>query len=302
MDAMNPLPMRRRKWLRAVGSLLALLFISLGVHAAGSNPHWKAGTCTTCHNGDAPTAEALDLKTTPGYAVCSDCHDGGDAAVCRHRSDIAVTPERVADFDTPLQSGLNEGSVVCTTCHEMKPHCARDVKQRYRNPSFLRGAPFDSRSDQCFGCHERSGYRMPIPHRQGRKTRFNERTCIFCHTLVPTQDADGHWTPLQFATDEPLSKLCNGCHNKGPHPSSSVTGKTGWFHMTVPPPEFVERMAQTVATLGGSLPLDPNTGEITCATCHNPHDPRLSGFAGAETPGTRAKLRYENICGACHEK
>ena len=304
MDTMNSFPMRCCKWLRAVSSLLVLLFISLGVHAAGaSDPHWKAGTCITCHNSDAPTAEALDLKTTPAYAVCSDCHDGRDATICRHRSDITVTPERVADFDESMQAGVKDNSVACTTCHEMKPHCARDVKQRYRNASFLRGAPFDSRSEQCFGCHGRSGYRMPIPHIQGRKNRFKESTCIFCHQVVPGRDEDGHWImPVQFATNEPLAKLCNGCHNVGPHPSSSVTGKTGWIHMTVPNEAFKERMKQTVETKGGRLPLDPTTGEIFCATCHDPHDQRLAGFSIAETPGTKAKLRYDDICRACHEK
>ena len=34
--------------------------------------------------------------------------------------------------------------------------------------------------------------------------------------------------------------------------------------MVVPNAEFEERMAQTVTTLGGSLPLDPNTGEMAC--------------------------------------
>jgi hypothetical protein len=270
--------------------------------AAGSNPHWKAGACNTCHNSEAPTVEALDLKTTPGSAVCSECHGGGDAAVCRHRSGIEVTDERLVDIDDVFKAGITDGKVACTTCHEMKAHCARDVKQRYRNPSLLRGAPYDRRSDQCFGCHERSGYRQPIPHRQGRKNRFKESTCIFCHQIVPGQDEDGHWTPVHFATDESLVNLCNGCHNKGPHPSSSVTGKTGWIHLTVPNEEFKERMKQTVETKGGRLPLDPTTGEIFCATCHDPHDQRLSGFAIAERPGTLAKLRYQDICGACHEK
>jgi hypothetical protein len=286
----------------AIAFLLTVACAAFSVAAAADNPHWKAGTCNVCHDSDAPTADNLALKTTPGFAVCSDCHDGLDAEVCRHRSDISVTPERLAGFDEAIQAGVTDNSVACTTCHEMKPHCALDVKQRYRNPSFLRGTPFDSRSEQCFACHERSTYRQPSPHRQGRGTKFKENLCIFCHEVVPELDADGQWKPVHFATDEPLSKLCSGCHNVGPHPSSSVTGKTGWFHMSVPDQEFNERMGQTVATLGGNLPLDPNTGEMTCATCHNPHDPRLAGFPAAETPGEDTRLRYDDICGACHEK
>ena len=301
MDTVNLISKRRREWLRQVSGVLGLLLCVFSVEAAGPNPHWKAGACDNCHTSEAPTAEFPALKATPGDAVCTECHDAIDARLCRHRSNIAVTPERVAGFDEKLQTGVKDGNVACTTCHEMKPHCALDVKQRYRNPSMLRGAPYDYRGDQCLGCHEKV-YRKPSPHRQGRGDKFKEGLCIFCHDVVPQKDESGEWLPVQFATNEPLSKLCNGCHNKGPHPSSSVTGKTGWFHMSVPAEEYAERMRQTVETLGGALPLDPNTGEMTCATCHNPHDDRLSGFAFAETPGEEARLRYDDICGACHEK
>ena len=100
-------------------SLILMSLAGLNAQAAGSNPHWTAGECTTCHNSEAPTVEALDLKTTPGYAVCSDCHDGMDAAVCRHRSDIAVTDERLLDIDDVFKVGVTDGQVGCTTCHEM---------------------------------------------------------------------------------------------------------------------------------------------------------------------------------------
>jgi hypothetical protein len=61
-------------------------------------------------------------------------------------------------------------------------------------------------------------------------------------------------------------------------------------------------MDQTVVSQHGRLPLDPTTGEITCVTCHDPHDRKLEGMAVAMTPGTKAKLRYDDTCGACHEK
>jgi predicted CXXCH cytochrome family protein len=273
----------------------------LNAQAAGSNPHWKAGACTACHNSEAPTAELLSLKTTPD-GVCSECHDAVDAKVCRHRSDIAVTSERLVEFDDNMQAGVSDNKVECTTCHEMKAHCALDVKQRYRNPSMLRGAPYDYKGDMCFSCHASSGYRKPSPHNQGRGSRFKKNLCVYCHGELPQQDADGQWMPVKFAIEGPLSTLCSGCHYKGPHPSSSVTGKRGWFHMSVPNEAFDERMRVTVETKGGRLPLDPGTGEITCATCHDPHDERLDGFALAESVGNRARLRYDDICGACHEK
>ena len=221
--------------------------------------------------------------------------------MCRHRSDLAPAADWVADFDDALQAELDDGKVVCTTCHDMTPHCALDIKQRYRNMSFLRGGPFEKRSDQCFGCHSKSGYRQRSPHMHVSRGQIKEGHCVFCHGSVPQKDDTGQWQPVEFATDGPLSKLCDGCHMVGPHPSGSVRGKTGWFHMVVPPPETLERMQQKVATAGGSMPLDPYTGTVTCTTCHNPHNKRLEGYPISDEK-TKTKLRYENMCEVCHDK
>lgn len=280
-------------------SLVTLSAIAQAAEAA--NPHWRKNDCQACHETNQPTAGQASLKATPAEAVCGECHSGRNATVCRHRSDITPGPERAADFDEALQPGLVDGKVVCTTCHDMAPHCALDVKQRYRNTSFLRGGPFDERGSECFGCHSKSGYRQRTPHMHISKGEIKEGACMFCHETVPQQDADGQWTPVEYGTDGPLSQLCNGCHMIGPHPSGSVTGKTGWIHMVSPTWEYAQRMQQSVAERGGSLPLDPHTGTITCTTCHNPHDRRLENYplAGEKT---KTRLRYADICGVCHEK
>ena len=292
-----------RPWIAA--SVLALLMATFPPASEAANaksPHWKAGACETCHTSAAPTADQVALKTAPGYAVCTECHDGGDASVCRHRSNISVTAEQSSAFEEGFQTSISSGNVVCTTCHEMKPHCSRDVKHKYRNSSFLRGGPFETHEEQCFGCHKKSNYKQRSPHRQVRRDKILEGTCMFCHGVVPQQDASGQWMPVQFTNSGPQSQICNGCHVVGPHPSSSVTGKKGWFHMSVPAGKFAARMEDTVISRGGRLPLDPSSGEITCATCHDPHDRKLEGMPVAKAPGTKAKLRYDNVCGACHDK
>ena len=268
--------------------------------AKSPSPHWRKNSCQACHLEAQPTAGQAALKATPAQAVCSECHGKKGFSVCRHRSDMTPESGRTSEFDDALQTGLDDGKVVCNTCHDMTPHCELDVKQRYRNRSFLRGGPFDKRSQQCFGCHSKSGYRQRSPHRQVSKGKIKEGTCIFCHGSVPQQDASGQWKPVQFSTKWRLSQLCSGCHGIKPHPSASMKGKTGWIHMVVPPPDYLERMQQKVATAGGSMPLDPNTGEITCTTCHNPHARTLEGYPRSGEK-TKKKLRYEDICGVCHE-
>jgi len=283
--------------------LSAITLTSSGVAwpAEGGNPHWRKNACETCHTAAQPAAGQPALKAATTEALCQECHDARAAPACRHRSGITPAADRVADFDEPLQAALDGGKVTCTTCHDMAPHCAVDTKQRYRNASFLRGGPFDDRSSQCFGCHSKSGYRQSTPHMHVRKGEIQEDKCAFCHNSVPQAGEGGQWQPVTFGTEGALSKLCNGCHMIGPHPSASVTGKTGWMHMVVPPPDYRERMQQSVAERGGSLPLDPNTGEITCATCHNPHHRGLEGYA-ISADKAKDKLRYENICEMCHEK
>jgi len=285
---------------RLICACLAVALLVAAGSAKAASPHWKRNACETCHASPAPTAEAPALKTTPADALCGTCHDGREAKVCRHRSGIATGADSSVGKD--FKGALENDQVVCTTCHDMAPHCALDVKQKYRNDTFLRGGPFDNDSDQCFGCHSKRGYRQPSPHMQVKKGEIKEGHCYFCHGAVPQKDASGQWLPVEFGTTENLSKLCQGCHSIGPHPSSSVTGKKGWMHMVVPPPEYAERMQASVAARGGHLPLDPGSGEIMCATCHNPHDPRLEGYPNAGEEDTTARLRYENMCGVCHEK
>lgn len=269
--------------------------------ATSTNPHWRKGSCDVCHQAAQPTTEQYALKTASAQEVCGECHGKKGSMVCRHRSDLATSAETSAEIGDALQSGLDNGKVVCTTCHDMTPHCELDVKQRYRNTSFLRGGPFENRGELCFECHNKSGYRQRSPHMHIRKGEIKEGHCIFCHDSVPQQDASGQWMPVEHSTKWRLSQLCSGCHSVGPHPSGSVRGKTGWIHMVIPPADYAERMQQAVASRGGNLPLDPNTGEITCTTCHNPHNKKLEAYP-LSGEKTKTKLRYENMCEVCHDK
>lgn len=299
-------PPRARWWHLAMTGATATLLCMVCTESRaseGRGPHWQTGGCTACHDVSEPSSSDPALKTTPAYRVCYECHDAGQAAVCRHRSDFNPGETRATEFDKGLRAGLHEGTIVCTTCHDMAPHCALDAKQRYRNRSFLRGGPFPDSSDECFGCHQKSAYRQRSPHMHLRRGEISEDKCIFCHGSMPQRTTNGQWLePVPFATAEPLAKLCDGCHRVGPHPSSSVTGKKGWMHMIVPSPTYAARMQESVAARGGRLPLDPRTGEITCATCHNPHDPGLPGYPSAGEEDTEARLRYAKICGVCHDK
>jgi hypothetical protein len=84
--------------------------------------------------------------------------------------------------------------------------------------------------------------------------------------------------------------------------SFSAKAPDGWIHLIEPSEKTLAKMGTTKDVTGIELPLDPQTGEVFCATCHNPHDFKLGGEHGSESQEVKHRLRQENICQACHEK
>ena len=99
-----------------------------------------------------------------------------------------------------------------------------------------------------------------------------------------------------------------GCHKVRPHPGSMSFSAAAserndeWVHFVKPSETVLENMREAQAETGIGLPLDPHDGEIFCATCHNPHDFKVGGEHGSESPAAADKLRTDNICQVCHDK
>ena len=94
-------------------------------------------------------------------------------------------------------------------------------------------------------------------------------------------------------------------NNTIPHPKSmSFTRESNdeWVHLVVPSSDVLARLSTKQAELGIELPLDPQTGEVFCATCHNPHSFKIGGEHGSQSKDVKHRLRMDNICQACHEK
>jgi hypothetical protein len=97
-----------------------------------------------------------------------------------------------------------------------------------------------------------------------------------------------------------LNETCTGCHDVSPHPRNLFAREQSdeWVHFTVASPEVAANMRDAEANLGIRLPLHPETGEIYCATCHDPHE--FKGGPVAQQP--KHRLRANDICQVCHEK
>jgi hypothetical protein len=282
---------------RKLGKLVAVLALtSAGTLLAAENPHWNKSTCATCHDGATPVSGSAALRTATAEDGCESCHDGREAVSCRHASDIAADAESIP---VTYRDRLRDGRIVCTTCHDAVYQCEHpNVAYRYQNPGFLHDRISRNTGDQCFVCHDDSGYAKLNPHAETAGDP-PQKTCLLCHAGMPDEEKAAQASSFNMHAD--MNDMCRGCHDVAPHPQGMDFGKPveGWIHLVRPSPDVITKMEASIAATQVVLPLSPSNGEIYCATCHDPH-------AYRETPATDAApehyLRQDKICQACHDK
>lgn len=186
---------------------------------------------------------------------CTDCHkakpgkgDTKDTVTFRkpieelciecHDAESNIHPTGMApSMKVPTYLPLSKDKKVnCVTCHNMH---AEDTKF-----SLLRGfksGKYKWRTDLCYDCHGME-FLKKNPHR----IMEGKRKCTYCHVTEPKVSDTEKTVGFRVS----ILTLCNFCHNMSAknHPMNVDT--------TISPP--------------ASLPRDAD-GNITCATCHNPH-------------------------------
>ena len=276
--------------------LCGCLFFSFGSHAQDS-PHWSKTSCQACHVESAPTAGAVNLQAADAEALCESCHGGrGDAIPCRHMSGIPAVNMEIAESLAPA---LKDGQVVCSTCHDVVYQCTHArIEYSYQNEGFLRDRTARSTSVYCLKCHDGSAYERLNPH-EGVAGDPPRATCPLCHTSIPESDDTGKIS-VSFNMQHDLNDTCRGCHRVRSHPQNMFSGvqTNEWVHLVLPSPEMAAYIRDVEAQQGIRVPLHPETGEIFCATCHNPHE--FKGGPVAQQP--KHRLRTDDICQVCHEK
>ena len=145
-----------------------------------------------------------------------------------------------------------DGGLTCLTCHTGGDSPVLDPE----NPNFLRGAPYESRNDICWNCHQQEEFSSLNPHEKIN----NLEGCEFCHPTKPDLEKlkAGITQQVKFKGDIVL--LCIRCHDDNPHPS-------GHDHTGAPDKEIMKEKRIEIPKI---FPLD-RLGRMTCATCHNPH-------------------------------
>ena len=265
---------------------------SLPVPAApGDFPHWDEQGCSTCHGEGKPAT----IQNYDDDAMCGKCHDKSDTVSCRHPSNLAVGgPVSLPD---DYRSAVRGGQLVCTTCHDPLVQCLGDKLAPYMNPRFLRGGPFRQADEACLLCHDSANYQRLNPHEQLSAGEVRHAACRFCHEPGSNDRVSA---AREFRMG--ASVQCLGCHAVSPHPMSMIPGHgiDSWNHLVVPSESTARRMSDTRQRTGARLPVEPGTGKVTCATCHDPHEAGV--IAGDPQYLDRARLRPVARCENCHEK
>jgi predicted CXXCH cytochrome family protein len=250
-------------------------FVALALQSPRVRPHFMKAFCEACHTvrpkfpkGD-PNAQKLaeiPLRSADMNELCNRCHESGLSKANAHPI-LKVAGKYVERIpkDWPLQ----DGGLTCMTCHTGGDSPTLDPQ----NPTFLRGAPYETRNTMCWTCHKQAEFRATNPH-----TDINKgEGCTFCHSTKPNRDRSVDLEAMKFKGDIVL--LCIRCHDATPHPANHD-------HTGVPDPEIVEKNNIKIPK---AFPRD-RIGRITCATCHNPH-------AGGEQRGVAVGME---ICSSCH--
>ena len=258
-----------------------------------TNVHYSAKYCTVCHE-QTPREGNKYLKYGGDYKQLCSCHyktAGRDV----HPSDVALPKEFMKRI--PKDFPLSNGKITCNTCHDVYAQC-RDGKPKGAftiGRNFLRGGPYRKPITLCFKCHDKTKYKQYNPHMQLDKNgKIITKKCLYCHKKVP----DVKTAEFKDVTlIGKLGPLCLRCHNK--EEKTTLHAK----HLRKPSDKVLARMKQVEKKFGIVLPLNYD-GTITCATCHNPHEPGVipSGRAGAKGGGQKHRLRLAgNICIRCHQ-
>ena len=271
------------------------------------NPHWQKNACLACHVGE-PDGQESPLKVQSD-ASCYFCHSETSHADIHP---VNLTPGKKMLARMPQVFKKNFASVnkaTCITCHDILLQCTRkNTLSGQRNRSFIRGGNYKTRTGFCYQCHNKAAYKKQNAHDQiTDKGVLKEDKCLICHQDLPKQDINRDATKIKMQTDSNWSEMCLNCHNVKPHPGRNMTffsaKKMLPEHLVVPSDKKRRHMDKMTKVNNVDLPLEPGTGKVYCATCHNPHErgviKKASSAKGADE---KQRLRSKNICLICHDK
>ena len=259
-----------------------------------TNLHYTGKYCEECHEKKPSEGSDAVLKYNGDFNQLCRCHYYNPG---EYTHPVNIEPSEAKKAKIPRDLPLDDGKISCRTCHDIHMQCEDNAELRFSNKRFLRGMPFNKRTDLCFKCHDDTQYRKLDPHNDQIDEQGNivASKCLYCHVEKPDE------LRASFGEVRLLGNiliLCQRCHAKSlNHPANAN-------HMVMPPLDILAMMRKTEQQFGIILPLDYD-GKISCPTCHNPHQRGVipAERFGARGAGEDTKQRLPGkMCMACHEK
>jgi hypothetical protein len=248
--------------------------------------HYTGKYCSDCHYQKPQEGGNKFLKYGGDYNLLCKCH-----APENYVHPVDIEPSQEIKAEIPAELPLQNGKITCLTCHDIYWQC----QKRRVDKNSLRGKRFPKRSEFCYKCHNKADYRMLDIHSQlNADGKIIAEKCLYCHTDLPAKNRM-RYEDLQFVGN--LEMICQRCHNiRGRHAGN-------FNHLVKPSAAALARMQAMEKKFDIILPLD-KSGQLTCITCHNPHD---KGVIRAESPaakGAGSKYRQRlpgRLCIECHQ-
>lgn len=274
------------------------------------NPHWKEDSCISCHTEEIEDASKINLRSANIEKSCMNCHSAEFDHSYIHPVDIIPSVSKLSAMKPEMKKQIkkNGGKVGCSTCHDITLQCNMEDRQRHENKKFFRKGPYINRYDLCNKCHIAENYQRFNPHEHvAEDGEIIAEKCRVCHSgsIDELEEADSI-DEVSFHTDDNLESICWGCHKWKPHPGGQFSffkSSEGPDHLVWPSDEVLFNIEQTLKEKNILMPLEPETGRVFCATCHNPHAKGvIKNSAAAKGAESKKRLRSKRICNNCHIK
>ncbi|MDH5517529.1 MAG: hypothetical protein OEY36_06880 [Gammaproteobacteria bacterium] len=275
------------------------------------DPHWQQDGCIACHTKTQGQAAKSNLRSAAdAEKFCQNCHSTEIKHSYVHPVGIEPSNKRMAQMQPAMKKIIksNNGKIGCLTCHDMTLQCRLENRQKHENPKVLRGGPFIQRYKLCGECHSEDSYQRLNPHQQFNKTgEVLTEKCRICHSgsiddLLEARSIDD----VSFHASKNTEAMCWGCHQWKPHPGGQFSffkNKKGPNHLVKPSANILANMEEVLEERGLLMPLEPGSGRVFCATCHNPHAKGIiKNPAAAYGADADKKLRAKPLCVICHAK
>ncbi|MCK4707862.1 MAG: hypothetical protein KAU21_04535, partial [Gammaproteobacteria bacterium] len=227
-----------------------------------------------------------------------------------HPVDIKPSANKLASMKPEMKKLIreNKGKITCSTCHDISLQCKLESRQKHENTRFFRNGPYKRRYDLCNKCHADESYKRFNPHEHvAEDGEIIAEKCRVCHAgSIDDLEEANSIDEVSFHTDDNLESICWGCHKWKPHPGGQFSffkSSKGPDHLVQPSEKVLARIEHTLKEKNILMPLEPETGRVFCATCHNPHAKGvINNIAAAKGADSKQRLRSKRICNNCHIK